>query len=79
MKAHVCIGGPLDGEFAATIDFYGRWVAEERRHEEGMYEHLKGAYVQFHNAHRGRAREARAHVVWIHLDLLPAPKALRDR
>ena len=76
MKAHVCIGGPLDGEFAASIDFYGRWNREESHYEDGMYTHLKDVYVQFHNASAGRRR---AHVVWIHLDLLPMPKPLRDR
>ena len=76
MKAHICIGGPLNGEHAASIDFYGRWNRETTRHEEGMYAHLKDAYVEFHNASAGRRR---AHVVWIHRDLLPLPKALRDR
>ena len=76
MKAHICIGGPLNGEFAASIDFHGRWDKDLKTRERGMYEHLAADYAQFHNAYSSRRR---AHVAWIHVDLLPMPKALRDR
>jgi len=75
VKAHVCIGGPLDGEFATSADFHGGYakVPGTNRNDyskriEGMYAHLWPHYVEFHNASSGRKR---AHVVWIHEDLLP--------
>jgi hypothetical protein len=75
VKAHICIGGPLDGEFASSRDFHGKWQYPEPR-EEGMYEHLARDYVEFHNASSSRKRAA---VCWIHISLLPLPKAMRDR
>lgn len=76
MKAHICIGGPLDGEFATSEDFYGHWDRQSLMHERGMYEHLKNEYAQFHNASRSRKR---AQVCWIHVPLLPVSISPRKR
>lgn len=83
MKAHVCIGGPLDGEFATTADFWGGYekVPGTNRNDwsrriPGMYEHLTHDYVQFHNASRAKGR---ATVVWIHRPLLPVSIPARQR
>lgn len=74
MRAHICIGGPLDGEFATNADFYGAYekVPGTKRNDyskpiEGMYAHLKHDYFDYNNATRGRL----ANVVWIHKSLLP--------
>lgn len=59
MKAHVCIGGPLDGQHAISSDFW----------QGGMYHHLEREYLQFNNAARAWNRTG-AHVAWIHTSLL---------
>lgn len=83
MKAHVCIGGPLDGEFATSADFYGGYekVAGTNRNDysrrvEGMYQHLRDQYHQFHNASRDSRR---ATVVWIFHEMLPRAISARQR
>ena len=43
-KAYPCIGGALDGEYAATEDFYS----------DGMYRHLSDSYVEYNLGHRTR-------------------------
>lgn len=79
-KAHFCIGGPLDGEHAASEDFHGYRQRDDKgkvipyhrtgyvRPEPGMYEHLSNEYVQFNTANHGAAR---SDVVWIHRSRLP--------
>jgi GH18 family chitinase len=74
-KAHQCIGGPLDGEFATSYDFYGTWTKTAGR-EEGMYEHLKHEYFQFNTARHGAAR---TDVVWLHRDTLRPSISPRER
>ena len=44
-KAYPCIGGALDGEYAATEDFYS----------DGMYRHLSDSYVEYNLGHRTRS------------------------
>ncbi|HEY6019187.1 MAG TPA: hypothetical protein VIY48_04585 [Candidatus Paceibacterota bacterium] len=85
MKAHFCIGGPLDGEFATSDDFYGGYekVPGTRRNDyskrvEGMYEHLKDEYHQFNNASRVGAPKG-CHVVWIHKNALSPSISPRKR
>lgn len=86
MKAHVCIGGPLDGQFATSDDFYGNYPYEPgtRRRDyraapnEGMYEHLKDEYFQFNTAARVATRN-HAHVVWLHKSLLKPAISPKDR
>lgn len=60
MKAYYCVGGPLDGEYATSKDFYGDW----RTKEKGMYAHLYKQYSQF-NGCGGRCT-----MLWIHVDLM---------
>jgi hypothetical protein len=79
VKAHICIGGPLDGEFATSLDFYGRWT-KDMGHEEGMYEHLRGEYHQFNNAHSGAWKgKPKNSVAWIHESLLKPSVSPRER
>lgn len=85
MKAHICIGGPLDGQYAASGDFYGFYEKEPgtQRNDyskriEGMFEHLKDEYHQFNNA--GRAFTPRGcHVVWLHKSILKPSVPLNQR
>lgn len=82
-KAHLCLGGPLDGEHAQGADFYGGYekIPGTRRNDyskrvEGMYEHLRSQYVQFNTASHGYAK---SDVVWIHRDLLTGSVSPKDR
>lgn len=83
MKAHICIGGPLNGEFATSKDFYGEWDPVVIKRYEGMYNHLRAEYVQFNNASRpyntGQHGRHRAQVAWIHIDCLPPSISPRNR
>lgn len=83
MKAHVCVGGPLDGEFATSEDFYGYPARDEKGRlerlnwtprETGMYQHLRNEYQAYHNAHRSNVP-----VLWIHTSLLKPPISPRKR
>ena len=83
MKAHVCIGGPLDGEFATGADFHGGYEKVDGRNDykkpiEGMYEHLKNEYHQFNNAGRAWNRTG-SNVVWIHTSVLKGSIPARER
>jgi len=82
-RAHICIGGPLDGEFACSDDFYGGYekVPGTNRNDysksvEGMYEHLKGQYQQFNTAH---SRRGACNVIWLHTSLMKVPVSPRAR
>jgi len=92
MKAHICIGGPLDGEWATSSDFHGDWISAgaDSRREDGMYEHLSREYFQFNTArhqstvfqHPSRKKglgRVECHVVWLHRSLLQSPKSPRER
>jgi hypothetical protein len=92
MKAHICIGGPLDGMFATSKDFEQRVVANRAGggydigyvfREGGMYGHLHNEYVQFNNAsrpyHVGKHGRKRAQVAWIHIDILKPSISPKDR
>jgi hypothetical protein len=83
MKAHVCIGGPLDGEHATSEDFYGYRRNEKDaygnrtwKRDPGMYQHLKHDYCQFNTGSHGAAK---SNVVWIHRDLLTGSISPRQR
>ena len=89
MKAHLCIGGPLDGEHATSEDFYGYRARDEKGkvipyhklktyapREDGMYGHLRNDYVQFNTSHHGAAK---SDVVWIHRELLTGSVSPRQR
>lgn len=85
MKAHICIGGPLDGSFATSDDFYGgyAYVPGTRRRDyhtpvEGMYEHLKHEYFQFNTATRAATGKL-GNVVWLHKSLLKPAISPKDR
>lgn len=82
-KAHIVIGGPLDGEFATSADFHGGYEKVDGRNDysqrvEGMYEHLAREYQQFNTAYR-RSTLKGANVVWIHESLLRPPISPRLR
>jgi hypothetical protein len=64
--AYCCIGGPLDGQFAATIDFYG----------DGMYSHLDNEYVEY-NA--GRRTSKAPSMIYVHKSLLQMPVSAKRR
>lgn len=75
MKAHPCIGGPLDGLYATNGDFHGfhEKVPGTRRNDyskptiEGMYAHLKGEYVAYNISARALLRrKERGNVVYVH-------------
>jgi len=79
-KAHICIGGPLDGQHAIGKDFW----------EHGMFHHLEDEYMQFNTAWRNatvlqRASKAldrplqECHVVWLHRSLLRPSVTPRNR
>ena len=86
MKAHLCVGGPLDGEFATSDDFYGYipYVKGTKRRDwragrtPGMYDHLRKEYHQFNNASRAFAPKG-CHVVWIHESVLKPSISPRNR
>jgi hypothetical protein len=77
-KAHPCIGGPLDGEFATSGDFHGSYekVPGTQRNDyskpvEGMYAHLSDDYYQFNTAYSyTMKRRNLARVVWLHVSML---------
>lgn len=72
MKAHPCIGGPLDGEFAMYHDFW--------QTNNGIYAHMRDEYVQFNNAHHeSSSKKSRAAVAFIHVSKLPKSISPRDR
>jgi hypothetical protein len=94
MKAHVCIGGPLDGLFATSEDFHGYRVINPAtkkpyRHGERMpdgrwpYERDPGMYAHLTNEyaqfHNASSSRRRAHVVWIHTSLLPVAISPKQR
>ncbi len=78
MKAHICIGGPLGGEFATSEDFQGGYPIKDGRRDytrkiEGMYEHLAGQYAQYNFGYAPyptSITKNRPSMVWIHKDLL---------
>jgi hypothetical protein len=84
VKAHICIGGPLDGEYATSADFHGGYekVPGTNRNDyskkvEGMYEHLSDQYWQYNNSYNTRKR---APVLWMHESLLTRmPISPRER
>lgn len=63
-KAFICIGGPLDGQFAITDDFY----------REGIYGHLGNDYDQFNSSGGGKSS-----MIWVHRSLVKAPVSGKDR
>lgn len=77
MKAHICIGGPLDGEFATSKDLHGEW-SYPPGHIEGMYEHLQHEYHQFNNANRAFNKTG-CHVIWLHESLMQSSISPRKR
>jgi hypothetical protein len=87
VKAHPCIGGPLDGLYATDGDFHGSYekVPGTKRNDygkpvEGMYEHLKGEYTPYNIATRAMIRgKERANVVYVHDSLNRASVSPRLR
>ena len=86
MKAHICIGGPLDGYFATSEDFAGapyKYSYPNGRTnppmrtitgDAGMYNHLRDEYAQYNfgNSPYGSSfiPRARPSMVWLHYTLL---------
>lgn len=88
MKAHPCIGGPLDGEFATDGDFHGyhEKMPGTQRNDytkpiEGMYEHLRHEYVPYNISTRShmRGKKGRANVVYVHDSINKFSIAARKR
>jgi len=79
-KAYVCIGGPLDGEFATTYDFHPEVKSKggEVLREGGIYGHLAYEYTEF-NAAVGNYRRHAPSMVFIHESLLKNPIPARQR
>lgn len=89
MKAHVCIGGPLDGLHATSADFRresGR-PGDPWHTEQGRYAEHGDDYLQFNTAYRYSTVLQRAskrlghkleecHVVWIHRSVLRPSRTL---
>jgi hypothetical protein len=93
MKAHICIGGALDGQFATSVDFEdgrhhwewpeGRGVGKPVKIYDGpagMYHHLADHYYAYNSASggRGTARN-KPSMVWLHIDLLKPSISPKDR
>lgn len=89
MKAHICIGGPLDGEYATYQDFVGYWDDNGQR-DRAMYEHLRDQYYQFNTAHHRSTilqrasrklgqKEEGCHVVWLHRSVLKPSVSPKNR
>lgn len=93
MKAHICIGGPLDGQFAVTRDFEdglyhwewpnGRGVGKPIKISDGpagIYFHLAEQYYPYNSAGGGRgAARNKPSMVWLHIDLLKPSISPKDR
>jgi hypothetical protein len=71
-KAYYCVGGPLDGQYATTADFYTYAWGDN---PVGMFAHLDGEYSQFNNG--GYA--SGCSMVWLHKSLLKPPIKAKDR
>jgi hypothetical protein len=65
-KAYPVVGGPLDGEHAATIDFY----------RDGMYEHLADEYAEYN---RSSTSTRGASMIFVHSSLLKPVVSARER
>lgn len=94
MKAHVCIGGPLDGEHATSEDFYGYRVINPEtkkpyRHGERMpdgrysFQRDPGMYQhlrrEYHQFNTRSHGAAKSNVVWIHTSRLTGSISPRQR
>jgi hypothetical protein len=66
-KAYPCIGGPLDGEHAATEDFY----------RDGMYAHLDNEYASYNSS--GSFGGGRASMIFVHSSLIKPVISARER
>lgn len=79
-KAYPCIGGPLDGQHAATEDFYQGSPEKFREHswfrEGGMYGHLADEYASYNAS--GRSRRGPS-MIFVHTSLLKPLISARDR
>ena len=81
MKAHICIGGPLDGLHACTNDFWeDEWDGKNLTYT-GRYADYQNDYVQFNNADRpyNPRKNPRACVAWIYRPLLLPSITLVER
>jgi hypothetical protein len=67
-KAYICIGGPLDGQYATTEDFHDR---------EGMYAHLDDQYASYNSS--GSYGGGRASMIYVHMSLIKPPISGRER
>lgn len=86
--AYPCIGGPLDGEHATTVDF----MRAQRKYNyetkefievapEGMYNHLATEYIEY-NCAGGSSKTIGGwppSMIFIHRDSLPALASPKDR
>jgi len=76
-KAYPIVGGPLDGEFALTIDFQSAWGTPgdgKFYREGGMYAHLSREYFEYNSASRGNPS-----MIFVHESCLPRQKRGRQR
>lgn len=80
--AYPIIGGPLDGEYAITSDFYSGSGKEGDTYyrPEGIYYHLSRQYEEFNAAHGGRkVLGGSPSMVFIHTSLLKPLARPKDR
>ena len=76
--AYPCIGGPLDGQYATTDDFYRGWGKPEDKYyrPEGMYSHLSQEYCEYNAAYRHSKYTS---MIFIHVSLLKNKNSARKR
>lgn len=81
--AYPIIGGPLDGEYAATVDFEKEWKSSnpEWAREGGMYAHLSDEYLQFNRSggYSKRIGSFPPSMVYIHKSVLKPLASPKDR
>jgi len=76
--AYPCIGGPLDGLYATTQDFYGASSWSDR--DEGIYHHLRNEYYEYNSGYGARKRiGGHPSMVFIHKSLLKPLISPKDR
>lgn len=79
-KAYPCLGGPLDGQHAATEDFETASPEKFRHHswyrEGGMYGHLADEYVEFNAGRRTRSAPS---MIFVHTSILKPVISARER
>lgn len=78
-KAYPCIGGPLDGLYAASEDMYPEIVARDDGRvlrEGGMYGHIGDEYIEYNAANSSSRTPS---MIFVHTSLLKPVISARAR